>query len=77
MNFVVPIHAVDLELEKPDRFCVIDVWEVADEPTADVVAALEGARPDPNRHRAFRRPFTPTPRLCVPAPAPQRRRSRC
>jgi hypothetical protein len=43
MSFVVPIHAVDLELEKPDRFYVQDVWEVADEPTEDVVAGLEGA----------------------------------
>lgn len=43
MSFVIPIHAVDLELEKPDRFYVQDVWEVADEPTEDVVAGLEGA----------------------------------
>lgn len=43
--FVVPIHAVDLELQIPDRFCVNDVWEVVDESSADVIATLEGKKP--------------------------------
>lgn len=50
MQFVLPMHAVDLELEKPDRFYVQDVWEVAEEASADVICRLEGTNLGDSRH---------------------------
>ncbi len=44
------MHAVDLELEKPDRFYFQDVWEVAEEASADVICRLEGTNPCDSRH---------------------------
>lgn len=70
MSFVIPIHAVDLELEKPDRFYVQDVWEVVDEPTEDVIAGLEGTERSaiwapPTVGLNDGDPFTHHPRLSI------------
>ena len=42
MEFRVPVHAVYVELEIPDRFFVKDVWELEDESSADQCDVLEG-----------------------------------
>lgn len=42
MEFLVPVHTEDLEVERADRFCIANVLEV-DAPGVDADAVLEGA----------------------------------